>query len=155
MKAVRGCIALSCLWLIVFCFVPYLAAEEKAGPKGKTEHSAGPEKAERIIKQEIKKISGELSSINNDFISILYKRDLEKGVDYEILLPLDKNVQLKYINKLKDLKEGDRISITYDEDTVELENRQESRRKAREITFIGPGKQRPEPVRHELPPPEE
>ncbi|MBU4479651.1 MAG: hypothetical protein KKH34_11285 [Candidatus Omnitrophica bacterium] len=86
-----------------------------------------------------KTIQGEISGIAKDSISIVYQRDVEKGIEYEIVLLLDeKNVQLVHKSNLKQFKAGDLVEVQYEEITEEYKEGQKSKRSAKMIRFIKP-----------------
>lgn len=136
-----------CLLAFALCVNQGLAAEDDLEPGVK------------LIGKQDKNLRGEIGSINNDFITLIYKRDEKKGIEYEMLLPLDKNIQLKNRKNLKDFKEGDTVVIQYEESTVEyqgkdeggIEPRQQVRRKAKVISFVKSAKKKPEIFREEVP----
>ena len=139
------------MFIFAFGFIKGLQADDELG------------KGAKIVGQASRQIRGEIGSINNDYISIVYKRDNRKGVEYEMLLPIDKNVQLRNRQGLKDLKEGDTVVIQYEESTVEYDDadqgeeegkgktKQRLRRKAKVISFVKSAKPKPEVVREEVP----
>lgn len=87
----------------------------------------------------IKELQGEISGISKESISIIYNRDLEKGIDYEMLLPIEKgNIQLIHKNSLDELCVGDTVRLQYEEETKEDEEGRKIKRKARVISFIKP-----------------
>ncbi|MCD6228244.1 MAG: hypothetical protein J7K17_02050 [Candidatus Omnitrophica bacterium] len=97
------------------------------------------------ITREIKEIQGEISAIGKDYISIVYQREREKGVEYEIWLPLDKdNVRLIHKESLEELKVGDFIRVQYEEVTKEYKEKVRSFRKVKTISFIKPAVRKPE-----------
>ncbi|RKY30981.1 MAG: hypothetical protein DRP68_05555 [Candidatus Omnitrophota bacterium] len=97
------------------------------------------------ITREIKEIQGEISAIGKDYISIVYQREREKGVEYEIWFPLDKdNVRLIHKESLEELKVGDFIRVQYEEITKEYKEKVRSFRKVKTISFIKPAVRKPE-----------
>jgi uncharacterized membrane protein len=109
---------------ILFMISSSLAAERK------------PLKTQTLIKT----IEGEVVLIDKKTISIVYSRDLEKGVEYEMLLPYDKKeLQLQHVKNLNEIKRGDIVSIEYEEIIEEYgaEDKKEDR-KAKLISFIKP-----------------
>lgn len=70
------------------------------------------EEEEYIIKT--KKITGEISVIKFNFISIIYARDKRAGTENEAVFLLNDDIEFK-LKDLEDLQSGDKISITYDE----------------------------------------
>lgn len=85
----------------------------------------------------VKEVQGEISAIAKDSISIIYQRDAEKGIEYEIVLPLEeKNVQLVHKNNLNQFKAGDLVEVQYEEITEEYKEGQKSKRSANIIRFV-------------------
>ena len=95
------------------------------------------------VAEKKKQVQGEVVYLNNDYISIVYSRD--KGIENEILLPIDKNLKLAHLRSLGDLKIGDIVSVEFMETTEQDE--QGSRKKIRTgtvVTFIRPAQKKPE-----------
>lgn len=109
---------------------------------------------EKILKRTAQAVQGEVATRGTDFISVVYKRDLEKGIDYEILLHLDKDTKVEHKNNLKEIQEGDTVYIQYEEEAVELADRQETRLIAKLVSFVKPAKKKPAIVRTEPIPPQ-
>lgn len=90
-------------------------------------------------------VQGEISGISKNYISIVYERDKEKGIEYEMLLPINrKDLQIEHKRNLDEFKVGDIVSVTF-EDTVTGDNEKEQKmeRKAKVVTFVGPAPPRP------------
>ncbi len=87
-----------------------------------------------------KEVQGEISGIGKDYISVIYKKDEEKGVDYEILLPIEHDISLNHKQNLGELKPGDIVRIQYQETTQQTKNGPKSSRKAKIINFVKSGK---------------
>lgn len=84
-------------------------------------------------------VTGEVSVIGPTYISIVYARDEEKGVEYEMLLPIDKDV--KFIRKgLDELVVGDKVRVKCDDYFRINEEGKElcTRRVPKEIQFLSP-----------------
>lgn len=108
------------------------------------------EKKEKVVKTSSGVVSGEISSISEKFISVVYEKDKGKGIEYEILVPIDKDVKIEHKQNLSELKIGDRVSIQYEDTTVEDSDKRETlKRKATVIRFVKSAVKNPEP---ELPP---
>ncbi len=106
------------------------------------------EKKEKIVKTASSVVSGEISGISENFISVVYETDKEKGIEYEVLVPIDKDVKIEHKKSLSELKIGDRVSIRYEDTTVEdSKKRQTLKRKAKVIRFVRSAVKKPEPVR--------
>lgn len=106
------------------------------------------DKERKIVKTETNRIRGKVSGLGKDFISVVYGQDKEKGIDYEMFLPIDKNIQIQHKKNLGEIKIGDAVSVLY-EDTVSEDARGEKKmeRKAKVISFIKPAVKEPKPFR--------
>lgn len=93
----------------------------------------------------IKEVQGEISGIGRDYIAIVYDRDTEKGVEYEILLPIEEDIKLVRKRKLNEIKVGDIVGVQYEES----KEGPKLSRKAKIISFIKPAEKKPEPVEME------
>ena len=63
-----------------------------------------------------KVLTGEVSGLGPNFIAVVYKVDIDKGVEYEMALPLKKDAQFQFIKSLKELGIGDKVSVIYEEE---------------------------------------
>lgn len=117
-------IIVSCLALIFLLFQDTNADEAKG----------------KVLKRTTaaKEMQGEISGISKRYISLIYERNLEKGTEEEILLPLaEQAVTLEHIRDLKQLGVGDTIGVQYDEESTQYEDKsQESKIKLKIISFI-------------------
>ncbi|MCK5161165.1 MAG: hypothetical protein KAQ99_06280 [Candidatus Aureabacteria bacterium] len=105
------------------------------------------EKKEKVVKIASGVVSGEISGISEKFISVVYEKDKEKGIEYETLVPIDKDVKIEHKKSLSELKIGDRVSIRYEDATVEdSDKRQTLKRKATVIRFVRSAVKTPEPA---------
>ncbi len=92
---------------------------------------------EKVIKTVSNGVNGEISGIGKNYISVVYGRDKEKGVDYEMLLPIDKNIQVEHKKSLGDMKVGDTVSVAYEDViTEDFSKKQTMKRKAKVVTFV-------------------
>ena len=90
-------------------------------------------------------IQGEVSAIDKHYIAIVYRRDLEKRAEYEILLPIDKHLKLVHLGSLAEIKVGDTVSVQFDEITDEYKSGENKKtRKGKTITFVRPAPKIPE-----------
>lgn len=116
-----GCIALA----MVIMFAAFSIAAEEAKEEKETVKAT--------------EITGEISGIGRGYISIVYARDEKKGAEYEMLLPIDKDV--KFIRKgLDELAVGDKVRVKCDDyfKTDEEGKGICARRVAKEIQFLSP-----------------
>ena len=81
-----------------------------------------------------KDITGEVSFVDENFISIVYKRDQGQGKEYEMTLYVDEGVILENItdNNLQTLNQEDIVRIEY----TEIYRDAKARREAKKISFI-------------------
>ena len=90
--------------------------------KAVQDQSADKEKEQKIV---VKEISGQVSGISNNFISVVYKSDTEKGTSYEIAFMIDseskKELKIKNKKTLNEISSGDLIKIKYEEISEEVE----------------------------------
>jgi hypothetical protein len=109
---------------------------------GQAEEGKGEIKTIRIAKQ----IQGKISGIGKDYITICYERDKEKGIEYEMLLPIEKDIKLVHKSSLSEIWVDDTVKISYEEtqgeyEVVGKEGIKERRtkviaRQAKMITFV-------------------
>ena len=105
------------------------------------------EKKEKVVKTASGVVSGEISGISEKFISVVYEKDKEKGIEYETLVPIDKDVKIEHKKSLSELKIGDRVSIQYEDVTVEDSDKQQTlKRKAKIVRFVRSAVKKPEPA---------
>ena len=90
-------------------------------------------------------IEGEISAIGKDYISIVYKTDPQKGIEYEMMIPFEDGVKYERVKGLKQLQVGDTISIQYQDTTEELEDGPKIERKAKVVSFVKAKVAKPEP----------
>lgn len=85
----------------------------------------------------VSEITGEISGISKHYLSVVYDRDLTKGIEYELLLPIDKDMQIKNKKSVSELNVGDTISMQYEENVVtDSKEKQALKRKSRELNFV-------------------
>lgn len=112
------------------------------------EPEAPKETKENIIKSVTKEVSGEISAIGKDYISIIYKRDEKKGTEYEMLVPIDTSTKLERKKSLSELNIGDTVKIQCEDMTLEdTSGEKKMERKAKVISFVSPAVKKPEPPR--------
>lgn len=92
-----------------------------------------------------KLLQGEISGISRNFISIIYYKDAQKGIEYEMAFPLDSDIQLKHKRSLDQLSVGDTVAIDFDETIEETAGGTDVKNKARAISFVRPAVKVPEP----------
>ncbi len=94
----------------------------------------------------IKTVEGEVSAINGQGIAIVYRKDLGENKDYEIYLPIDKNLRLEHKRSLEQINVGDIVRVHYEELNEFREEGAKASHKAKVITFLRPAQKKPEPV---------
>jgi len=116
--------------LSLFCFIEICQAEKDKG----------------IIKTTTldKTVQGEISWIGKDYIAIIYQKDEKKGKEYEILLPIDADIQLLHKSNLDQLSVGDTVRVQFEELTEEYKEGARKERKAKVISFVKPAVKKPE-----------
>ena len=129
---------------IILCFAlaQLSLAAEKAQAKPKKQEVFVP-----TVNSAVKEIQGEVSAIVNNFISIIYKK--EKGVDYEIGFPIDKNVKLVHKKSLQEIAVGDTVSIEFEEVNETAKDGTITSRKPKAIYFVRPAIKKPAPFEPE------
>lgn len=106
--------------------------------------SAKESKEEAATSVASKEITGEVSGVSNNSIAVVYKKDLAKGEEYEVLLLVDGTVQLERIKNITQLKIGDTVTVAYDESfQTNQEGTEITDRKVKTIKFMKPAP--PEP----------
>lgn len=63
----------------------------------------------------VKQVTGELSLIRPGSISLVYRRDEQRAMDYEMVFPIGKGVALLRRRALSELQVGDTVRVTYEE----------------------------------------
>jgi len=91
-----------------------------------------------------KEIQGEVTSISKDYIAITYLVDGQKGTEYEMLLPIDKNVKLEHKRSLDEIAIGDIVRVQFREVADEYKNETKKSRKGTIISFVSPAVKKPE-----------
>ncbi|MDD4939668.1 MAG: hypothetical protein PHE18_05170 [Candidatus Omnitrophica bacterium] len=121
------------------------AATKKAEEKPQAAQEA-PAKKEKMTGRtaDIKEIFGQVTWIGKKYISVVYATDDEKGVEYEMLLPYEKDLGLEHKRNLSDIAQGDMVRVQYEEEVKRFDSgRQEVKRKAKVVTFVRAGVRRP------------
>jgi hypothetical protein len=68
-----------------------------------------------IRKTEVKEISGEVSGISSNSISILYGQN--EKTSFEMALTIDKDTKVEHKKSLKEIHTGDMVLVRYEETT--------------------------------------
>lgn len=89
----------------------------------------------------VKHITGEVSIIRPHYLSVVYKQDAETRMEYEMVFPMNKDVEFFHKKSLDDIEVGDTVRVTYEEKTWTTEDGMERmKRKAKEVWFVRPAK---------------
>lgn len=88
-------------------------------------------------------IQGEISEIGKDYISIIYQRDTEKGIEYEMLFPVDESAKFEHRNSLKEFGVGDTVRIQFEDTAEEKAGAEQLKRKVKVINFVSPAPKKP------------
>ena len=123
LKIFYGCVCAGLSGLLLVYFFPQRAVAQQ-------------DKKEVNVKVEMKEVQGSVNNISAGYISITYQRDKEKGVEYEILLPVDENIKIEHKKSLDEINTGDIVNVQYEEKTEEYETGPMRQRKALVIKFI-------------------
>jgi hypothetical protein len=75
-------------------------------------------------------MSGEVSWVGKNYISIVYDRDYDTGTESEIMVPVTEKTVFKHVKGLKELQQGDLVSIEYNKPLGK------GKTNARVVTFI-------------------
>ena len=63
-------------------------------------YSQEQEEATTVIQKEVR---GIVSAVSSHFITIVYKQDTQRHIEYEIDLPIDKDVKLRHKKRLSEI----------------------------------------------------
>lgn len=86
-------------------------------------------------------VSGRVGSIRGGYISVIYNTETrEDGSirEWEMLLPVDKNLTLTNRQSLGQIEEGDEITVGYDESNWIENDVRRTERKTKTLRFISP-----------------
>jgi len=100
-------------------------------------------KEKNIVKSTEKEITGEVSAISKNFIAIVYQRDEEKGIEYEMAFTLDENIELKNKKRIEEINVGDIVKLTYEENIEESALGERKVNKAKVVEFLKPALKKP------------
>lgn len=98
---------------------------------------------ETVISTKPGEVEGEISAIGKNYINLIYKRDLTKGIEYEMMLVLDEDVTFEFKKALQDFSIGDMIKVKFEDITSEKADVKNVKRKTKVISFIGPADKKP------------
>lgn len=92
--------------------------------------------AQGKAKAKRKGITGEVSAISKDFIAIVYDRNVGKGSEEEICLPIAKNVIIEHKKSLDQIAVGDTVYVEFDEVSEQTDSGERTKRIAGAISFV-------------------
>ena len=96
------------------------------------------DKEEPKITKERKEVQGEVGRLGKGYIALVYKKDEEKGIEYEIQMPLASDLKLERKRSLSQIGQGDTVLVVYEETTTEYKGKSKKSRIAKVIRFIRP-----------------
>jgi len=83
-----------------------------------------------------KEVAGRVSGISKNYIAIAYGSDEATHTEYEMLIPLDKSLNLTHVKTLDQIKVGDTVSIQFDETVETTIEGEKVFRRGKGIAFI-------------------
>lgn len=92
----------------------------------------------------IKGVSGEVSGIGKDFISVVYHRDEEVGIEKEIMFPISKTIIVEHKQNISQISLGDLVDIEFQEVTEESQNGIKTKLEAKVIRFVRSAQKKPQ-----------
>lgn len=133
---------------VIFVLALSLAVAAFAATEGKDKQKADTANAVSfdegtVISIKPGEVQGEISAIGKNYISVIYDRDSAKGVEYEMVLSLDKNVTFQFKKDLQDFSVGDIVKASFEDTTSEKADEEKVKRKVKAITFLGPAAKKP------------
>jgi len=120
-----------------------LAQDEEAQSTSQVSETKS-EKAGEQKKTEVlqKTVEGTVSGLGKDYIAVAYQQI--EGSEYEIRIAVDENTQIVNKKTIDEIRPQDKVSVTYEEVTTELEGSSETTYKAKAIHFVEARKIAPE-----------
>ena len=139
-KMKKTLIVITALFLSFILVNTLLAAP--AADKKKTDTAAAVDTAVTASSGD-KEVQGEISAIGPDYISVIYKRDAAKGIEYEMRLPIEMGVEFEYKKNLQEFSIGDTIKATFEDTTETKLNEEKTKRKVKILSFLSPATKKP------------
>lgn len=94
----------------------------------------------------MKEIEGEVSAVDKQGIAVVYSKDLEKGTESEIYIPLVKeNIKMVHKRNIEEIQIGDTVRVEYEVLTEETKEGPISKFDARTIIFLRAAQKKPLP----------
>lgn len=104
---------------------------------------ADEEKRSKLIRKVSNEVEGEVSAVSKDHIAVVYNRDIAKGIEYEMSFPIDSKVVFEHKKNLREISVGDRVRISFDEETIQEEGKEFNRRAPKKLSFVSPAVKKP------------
>jgi hypothetical protein len=119
-----------------FTFI-YFAWPQEQGGKLQASSAEGQKAADNADEDAftVETISGEVSGMAKNSISIIYDRDYDAGTEYEVLIPIAEETAFKHKKSLQDIKVGDLVSVEYEKPAENSKRKA----KAKTINFVQSG----------------
>lgn len=130
----HGLRRITCLWAVIGLLLMFSTAV-----------GAGEAAEEEDVVVVVKEISGEVTVVGPSFIAVVYERDAKKGIEYEMALPIDKDIELVRKRNLDEIRVGDTVRVKYEE----TQKGERITRRAKVITFVKPAKTKLESMSEE------
>lgn len=99
---------------------------------------------EKNTARKIKGISGEVSGISKDFISIIYHRDEGTGIEKEIMLPISKTIIVEHKQSISQISIGDLVDVEFEEVSEEGKDGIKIKLEAKVIRFVRSAQKKPQ-----------
>ncbi|MFH1189767.1 MAG: hypothetical protein V1682_03675 [Candidatus Omnitrophota bacterium] len=86
-----------------------------------------------------KEVTGQVSGLAKNFIAVIYEGDISTDASKEAAFPIEGTPVLERMSSLDDLKEGDTVTVRF-EDTTTFDDsgKETTARKIEKITFVRP-----------------
>ena len=84
-----------------------------------------------------REIMGTVSAVGSFYLTLVYNKDTERGVEHEILLNVGKDVALLHLKRLTDLTFGDTVRVKFDERQRTVHKPAEDGTMAEETQVVG------------------
>lgn len=98
-----------------------------------------------VVSSTTKNVNGEVSAVNNNFISVIYNRDLSKHSQDEICIPIGAGLAVEHKKDISQIAIGDTVDVKYEESVVkDKEGNKSSKRAAKVVTFLKAGEKKAE-----------
>ncbi len=135
-KLILSRVLAAAIFFTFICIGCVLAQEEATPPQNQAANEEKP--ASQNADEDtftVETVSGEVSWVGKDYISLIYNRDYDKGAESEVMVPITDETVLKHVKSLKDIQKGDLVSIEYNKPS----EKSKGKASARSVTFIQKG----------------